>query len=658
MADDISEIIKQTKELKKATEEYARSRDKLLDGLEDEGRLAKQAMAALERLNKAEAEGADNVEELRQKYAALASKLTDADKEVVRMTESLQAQRAEIEKNEKALEENVKKIEMAEKAMGQFKSAIDSAKSGLDTLTGASFSSVLSLKGFIKNIIDVAHRTKDLEVGLARGTGRLTDFKDNLQDITRANAGLAISLTEGKEIIEGMSLGMTRFNLVGDKQQRVLQNIAARFKRLGVDTSAFAPVLDRINFGFGMTGDAAASAAKSLEDMSDEVGRPLQGVIQDLNDIGPTISRFGTRGLDVFRKLNFQARQLGLTVKEAFDLTELFDTFESSANVAGRLNAQLGLQLNSVEIMRASSEERLDILRSEFQLQGKNFQAMGRRQKQMIASILGVDEETAAKALGEGMDISQFQQQKAEEKTLTDVVTFQEQTTKEIEKLGQTFAKQMMELIQKVINLTRSFADWGPKVLIALGASAAFSGLARGATSLAASQAAGTGLFATAKGAALGAGALRAIPGVGAAVGGLAMGAAEYQKSGSVGRATAVGGGALAGGLAGAKAGAMIGAIGGPIGMAIGGLIGGGLGALGGGKLTTMIMGEAKKPLDKSPAGQEMRRAQAEIRNPQKDTKIEVKEMTLPIRMVVDGREFSPIIERAMNVHLNPTTPN
>ena len=375
MADDISDIIKRTQELKKATEEYAKSRDKLMAGLEEEGRRAREAMAALERLNRAEAEGASNVEELRQKYAELASQLSDADKEVIRMTESLEAQREEIEKNEKALEEQVKKIEMGEKAMGQFKSAIDGAKSGLDTLTGASFSSVLSLKGFIKNAIEVAHRVKDLEVGLARGTGRLTDFKDNLQDITSANNDLSISLTEGREIIEGMSLGMTRFNLVGDKQQRVLQNIAARFKRLGVDASAFAPVLDRINFGFGMTGDAAAAAAKSLEDMSDEVGRPLQGVIQDLNDVGPTLSRFGSKGLDVFRKLNIQARQLGLTVKQAFDLTELFDTFESAANVAGRLNAQLGLQLNSVEIMKASTEERLDILR-----RNSNYKAKTSRQ--------------------------------------------------------------------------------------------------------------------------------------------------------------------------------------------------------------------------------------------------------------------------------------
>ena len=285
---------------------------------------------------------------------------------------------------------------------------------------------------------------------------------------------------------------------------------------------------------------------------------------------------------------------------------------------------------------------------------------MGRRQRQMIASILGVDEETAARALGEGMDISQFQQQKAEEKNLNDVVTFQERTVKAIEDLGRDLAPKIQELTETLLGYTRNFADWAPKMLVAIGASAVLGGVAKGGLALSKGLATGTIAAGTA-GATAATGALstlRAVPLIGQAVGGLAMGAMEYQKSGSAGRAAAVGGSALAGGLAGAASGAALGAFGGPVGMAIGGIIGGLVGQFGGAKMASTIMGEtAKKPLDKSPVGQEMRRAQAEIRNPRKDTTIEVKEMTLPIRMVVDGREFSPIVEKAMNVKLAPQRP-
>jgi hypothetical protein len=52
-----------------------------------------------------------------------------------------------------------------------------------------------------------------------------------------------------------------------------------------------------------------------------------------------------------------------------------------------------------------------------------------------------------------------------------------------------------------------------------------------------------------------------------------------------------------------------------------------------------------------------MKRTQAQKSQSETDRTIEVKEMTLPIRMVVDGREFSPIVEKAMNIKLNPVTP-
>jgi hypothetical protein len=74
--------------------------------------------------------------------------------------------------------------------------------------------------------------------------------------------------------------------------------------------------------------------------------------------------------------------------------------------------------------MKASSDERLDILRQEFKLKGMDFKTAGRRQRQMIASILGVDVETAGRLLGEGADIKQFQ--KEEKITQEQVVSAQQ----------------------------------------------------------------------------------------------------------------------------------------------------------------------------------------------------------------------------------------
>ena len=672
LAEGTQEALDKVKDARNDLKESIKAQIELMG---EEGEQARKVLKLQNELNAAKVAGASNTAELKaqledeiktleEQDKALANNFREQEKlsESVRVyTQHVRENREELKEYQKELDKQIKKIELQRRALDAAGQAADRARSGFDTLTKSSLANMLSLRGFIEGIIDAAHKLDTLDVGLARSTGRIDEFGDNLRDAVKNNQDLGISLEEANKVITDFSLGMTRFNLVGDKQQRVLQRLAFRFKRLGVDSGDFAPALDRINFGFGITGEAAAAAAASLESMSDEVGRPLDAVLKDFNELGPTLARFGQRGPEVFRKLNRQARELGLTVRQAFDFTEMFDTFESAANVAGRLNAQLGLQLNSVELLRASSEDRLEILRKEFQLQGRNFQSMGRRQKQMIASILQTDEETAARLLGEGMDISQFQRQTTE-KNLNDVVTIQEKMVAAQDRMTIELADPLKNILKTITNFATSFASWGPQVLAALVAGKALSMAARGGFALRAAQLGGTGIFAQGMPSALATagtgamGALRAVPILGQVLGGGAQAAMEYSRTGSAGRAAAVGAGGLTGGLAGAAAGASLGAFGGPLGMLIGGVIGGIGGQLGGGALVRSIMGKAKPEAEKTMKAESLKRAASQQRS-EADRTIEVKEMTLPIRMIVDGREFSPIVEKAMNIKLNPVTP-
>ena len=92
------------------------------------------------------------------------------------------------------------------------------------------------------------------------------------------------------------------------------------------------------------------------------------------------------------------------------------------------MNAQFGMQLNSVELMRASHEERVDILRQEFALQGKTFKNLDRRQKQMVASIFGRDVGTVARMFGEGMDLTRFQEDVGREDQMNRFIKLEERT--------------------------------------------------------------------------------------------------------------------------------------------------------------------------------------------------------------------------------------
>ena len=450
MADEES-LAKQAEQLKELTS----LRNDYKKVLERENSQILDYVKAKQNLALAERTGIGNIQELRDEVEVYRSQLEDTEEAVVQMTEDIEAQTEELQKNQEALKKSQKRIA--------------AFKKGVDAMTDSNLSSIMSLEGFAANILKVTFALEGAHIELARNTGYLHDFRDNLINVTKRNQELAITMEHGTKIITGLSTGMARFNTLGDTQQGVLEDISARFMRLGVDVNKFGETMDTINYSFGLTGTAAAEAARGLENIANQVGRPLATVVQDLADIGPSLARFGKDGERVFAELAKQARSLGLTTKQAFDVSELFDTFEGAAQIAGRLNAQLGLQLNSVELMKASSEERLELLRAEFQLQGMQFESMGRRQRQMIASILGQDEETAARLLGGRMDIAAFQKE-TKPKTMTDMVKMQEKVAVLLEQIGLQVAPVLLDILHWVKRNWDELSYNLPRMLVVLGA--------------------------------------------------------------------------------------------------------------------------------------------------------------------------------------------
>jgi hypothetical protein len=335
----------------------------------------------------------------------------EAVKNLRELQDELEATTKEIEKNKKAisdynsaLDETASTVENLVPGIGKVTSAFKKNEEGVIDITKAADSFIAGMFSMMKTI-------EETNVALAKQTGFATALQQDVLDLANSHDGLYLSMSESKEVVGSLSTGFKMYNAQSKQTRGEINTLAGRFKVLGVDTNTFAAVLDQLNEGFGLTGAGALAAAAELENLAIRTGSPLSSVVNDFQDLGPQMSRFGSDGVRVFTRLNEQARTLGLTTRQAFDLSELFDTFESSADVAGKLNAQLGLQLNSVELMAASSEDRLKILRAEFDMEGMRFDQMSRRQRQMVADILQTDALTAEKLLGDPMAMRKFQKE-------------------------------------------------------------------------------------------------------------------------------------------------------------------------------------------------------------------------------------------------------
>ena len=282
-------------------------------------------------------------------------------------------------------------------------------------LTGVNLSHLNGLTAMTAAAGKYIREQDKLEVGLRRSTGYANRHTASFNKLKGSFLEAGLTSTDLANSISSLSNNFAAFDS-GVANQTSLIKLSGKFKQLGMEGDQFAEVLDKMTFAYGFMGSKAEAGMNRLEEIANKTGRSVSRVGKDLIELGPDLARFGDQGIKVFEKLSMKARQLGLGVKQAFDVSELFDTFESAANVAGRLNAQLGLQLNSVKLMKANSDERLDILRQEFKLKGLDFKTSGRRQKQMIASILGVDVETAGRLLGNEMDAGKFKADKTSPK--------------------------------------------------------------------------------------------------------------------------------------------------------------------------------------------------------------------------------------------------
>ena len=387
---------------KKALEEQKQLLQDLVELNKEEAKLLKQVEAAERKLTIARRTESAATAQLEQNLVNLRKQLNPLAQEML-------AQRDAIKEAEKQLELYQKRIDaLADVAEG--------ATGVMDKLFDTSFSSAidrtqtlgLSFSGLVGGLVDYAKELDQTSVQLARTTGFGNALTGAFNKAHMEIGAFAGSMAELGEAMGALSTEFMRFNALSENQQASLAAQGVQFQKLGVSAAQFAQTQEALSFAFGITDQALQEATTSMDKFAMSTGQPITRVLEDLTSLAPELARFGSMGARVFRNLSRQARQLGLTTQAAFDITELFDTFEGAANAAGRLNAQLGLQVNSVELMTANSDERLELLRQEFAIQGKSFELMGKREKQMVADILGTDVMTAGKAFGQQIPLSQL----------------------------------------------------------------------------------------------------------------------------------------------------------------------------------------------------------------------------------------------------------
>ena len=198
------------------------------------------------------------------------------------------------------------------------------------------------------------------------------------------------TMEDASTAISGLATGFSKFNPQAEAVNQSLAATIVRLGKIGVDASTAAKTMDFFTRTLRMTEQQSSDLVVELSLMGQQMGMTSQQIMSDFQAVSKDLAVFGSRATDVFKDLEAQAKATGMEISSLVGLAKQFDTFDKAANQAAMLNAVLGTQLSTLELMNMSYDDRVSYLRQEVSFAVGNMESLDMYAQQFIAQALGV----------------------------------------------------------------------------------------------------------------------------------------------------------------------------------------------------------------------------------------------------------------------------
>jgi hypothetical protein len=234
----------------------------------------------------------------------------------------------------------------------------------------------------------------EMAAGFTAATGLSRDFAYEAFQLRTQVMGLGISQEKLVEAGNHLIDNFTIFDQLAQEQRGELTLLSAKFSALGID---IVPVLTLAVQNLGMSLEEAEDLTMELAGAADALGKPVNELTKDFEEVTDTVIFFGERGMDVFIDLERQAERTGISVSEldnTFGAMSRFTTFDSAAESVARLNAAIGAMggefIDTVDFMRAEPSEKIEMLRAQLESTGQSFTDVSGPMQRVLSDALGI----------------------------------------------------------------------------------------------------------------------------------------------------------------------------------------------------------------------------------------------------------------------------
>ena len=264
--------------------------------------------------------------------------------------------------------------------------------------TGMSKTTMLIVT-FITKLFKMGLEFDNLSKSIGKATGFGNDFAGTLTDGYKQTMSSGVAMSEYAGAVTSLANGFSGFNPTAEKTNIHLANTASQLTKLGVSADSSSKLMDHFHRAMGVSQKAAGDMAAQLVLMGKQAGITAGKMASDFQSSAGRLAIYGKSNIKVFKQLAAQAKATGLEMSTLLGISEKFDTFEGAADSAANLNAVLGTQLSTLELMNATDAERIKMMKEQVQASVGNFDSLDKFTKMHIAKAMGLKDVAAAQRL-------------------------------------------------------------------------------------------------------------------------------------------------------------------------------------------------------------------------------------------------------------------
>src|SRR6056300_770066 len=258
----------------------------------------------------------------------------------------------------------------------------------------------------------------------------------------------------------------SNFTSMSKATQASLALNVAKMEKLGVATSDSAQIFQNFNQALGMTADESMRMQTELAMAGVSIGVNAAKMTKDFNSSLSTLMVYGRESVDVFKGIAAAAKAAGVETSTLLGIASKFDTFAGAAEGAGKLNALLGTQLSTTEMLMATEDERIRMLVESVQSQGVAFQDLDRFTQKAIANSVGITDMAEANRIF-GMSLEAYDENERKlnasadaQKKLDDAVAKTVPVMDQFKKLGAELVVSLEPLLETLEAGAKWLTEW------------------------------------------------------------------------------------------------------------------------------------------------------------------------------------------------------